>query len=213
MPAAKGPSEEAKDDWATATDPTGRPAQLPEEEDEAAESQDLAPEPVGWDSAIDEAAASEENAFADALADAVDAGITPPSRQPELPYQASLVVERGNAAGSSFVLGQIENVLGGPGAPVELPDDPHLAARHAAVVFDEQRLMLRDEGSANGVYVKVRDSAAIEPGDYFVAGERLLRYDGPCELSVADPDETPYLGAPRPQGTAMRVTEILRGGK
>ena len=99
------------------------------------------------------------------------------------------------------------------GAAIELPDDPHLAPRHAAIVFDEQRLLLRDEGSANGVYVKVRESAAIEPGDYFVAGERLLRFDGPCELPVGESGETPYLGSPRPQGTVVRVTEILRGGK
>jgi pSer/pThr/pTyr-binding forkhead associated (FHA) protein len=44
-------------------------------------------------------------------------------------------------------------------------------------------------------------------------GEHLLRFDGPCELPVGEPGETPYLGSPRPQGTAVRVTEILRGGR
>jgi len=136
-----------------------------------------------------------------------------PEAEPEPPYQASLVVERGSATGTTYVLGHIENVVGAAGAAIELPDDPHLAPRHAAIVFDEQRLLVRDEGSANGVYVKVRESAPIEPGDYFVAGERLLRFDGPCELPVGEPGETPYLGSPRPQGTVIRVTEILRGGK
>jgi ribosomal protein L40E/pSer/pThr/pTyr-binding forkhead associated (FHA) protein len=211
--AAATTHEEASDDWAITTDPTGRPAYAADgTASDALELQDPSPEPLGWDVALGEAAASEENAFASALSEAVDAGVVPQT-QPELPYQASLVVERGNAAGTSFVLEQIENVLGGAGAPIELPDDPHLAMRHAAVVFDEQRLMLRDEGSANGVYVKLRDAAPIEPGDYFVAGERLLRFDGACELPVGDPGETPYLGAPRPDGTAVRVTEILRGGK
>jgi pSer/pThr/pTyr-binding forkhead associated (FHA) protein/ribosomal protein L40E len=246
---------EAADGWAATTDPTGRPAYAAEDDGwQPGDSHDSAPESLGWDAAIGEAAATEENAFAAALQEAVDAGVTPGSEpepevaidlpsepepdlesQPgseiafesppepevaseappeaELPYQASLVVERGNAAGTSFFLGQIENVLGGAGAPIELPDDPHLAARHAAVLFDEQRLLLRDEGSANGVYVKLRDAAPIEPGDYFVAGERLLRFDGPCELPVGDAGETPYLGAPRPEGTAVRVTELLRGGK
>jgi ribosomal protein L40E/pSer/pThr/pTyr-binding forkhead associated (FHA) protein len=205
----------AADDWAITTDPTGRPPPVVEEiASEEIELADPAPEPLGWDAAIGEAAASEEQAFASALAEAVsEPAATAPAAEPDLPYQASLVVERGNAAGTSFVLGQIENVLGGAGAPIELPEDPHLALRHAAVVFDEQRLLLRDEGSANGVYVKVRDSAPIEPGDYFVAGERLLRFDGPCELPVGDVGETPYLGAPRPKGVAARLTEILRGGK
>jgi pSer/pThr/pTyr-binding forkhead associated (FHA) protein/ribosomal protein L40E len=246
---------EPSDDWAANTDPTGRPAYAADDDgSQQAEPPDSTPESLGWDAAIGEAAATEENAFATALQEAVDAGVTPGSEpepeaaielpsepepdlgsqpgseiafdappepevaleappEPELPYQASLVVERGNAAGTSFFLGQIENVLGGAGAPIELPDDPHLAARHAAVLFEEQRLMLRDEGSANGVYVKLRDASPIEPGDYFVAGERMLRFDGPCELPVGDAGETPYLGAPRPEGAAVRVTEILRGGK
>jgi pSer/pThr/pTyr-binding forkhead associated (FHA) protein len=217
--------EELPDDWAMTTDPTGRPAYAAEENgSEPVELESPAPEPLGWDAALGEAAATEENAFASALQEAVDAGVTPHAAlaqevtlesppEPELPYQASLVVERGNAAGTSFFLAQIENVLGGTGAPIELPDDPHLATRHAAVVFDDQRLMLRDEGSANGVYVKLRDVAPIEPGDYFVAGERLFRFDGPCELPVGEAGEIPYLGAPRPEGAAVRVTEILRGGK
>jgi pSer/pThr/pTyr-binding forkhead associated (FHA) protein len=206
--------EEAADDWAITTDP-GRPPPIADEQGETLELQDPSPEPLGWDAAIGEAAASEEQAFASALAVAMGGPLAQGSseQEPELPYQASLVVERGNAAGTSFVLGQIENVLGGTGAAIELPDDPHLASRHAAVLFEEQRLMLRDEGSANGVYVKLRDSAPIEPGDYFVAGQRLLRFDGPCELPVGDSGETPYLGAPRPEGITVRVTEILRGGK
>jgi hypothetical protein len=41
----------------------------------------------------------------------------------------------------------------------------------------------------------------------------LLRFDGPCELPVGEPAETPYLGSPRPQGTVVRLSEVLRGGK
>ena len=199
------------DDWA-AVDP-GRP-------DHAAdgtttplriELQDPQPEPLGWD--VGEGGAPEEERVdAEAIAHAMDAAAAR-SPEPQLPYQASLVVERGAAAGTSYVLGSIENVVGGAGAAIELPDDPHLAARHAAVIFDEQRLMLRDEGSANGIYVKLRDATPIEPGDFFVAGERLFRFDGACELPVGEPADTPHLGAPRPEGTVVRVTEILRGGK
>ena len=202
------------DDWAVATDPAGRPAftgDSPITTPVQIELQDPSPEPLGWDDGTG-AAAEEERVDAEAIAHAMDAAASSPP-EPQLPYQASLVVERGAAAGTSYVLESIENVVGGAGAAIELPDDPHLAARHAAVIFDEQRLMLRDEGSANGIYVKLRDSAPIEPGDYFVAGERLLRFDGACELPVGDSDDTPYLGAPRPRGTVVRVSEVLRGGK
>ena len=217
-PAHVAPTSEARVggeeelDWAVATDPAGRPAQAADGPTaQLRRLQDPEPEPLGWD--VGESSAGEdERVDAEAIAHAMDAAAASPS-EPQLPYQASLVVERGAAAGTSYVLGGIENVVGGTGAAVELPDDPHLAPRHAAVVFDDQRLMLRDEGSANGIYLKVRDSAPIEPGDHFLAGERLLRFDSACELPVGEPGDTPYLGAPRPEGTVIRVTEILRGGK
>jgi pSer/pThr/pTyr-binding forkhead associated (FHA) protein len=215
-------AEDAPEGWATSTDPTARPFGATPETSPI-DLQDPSPEPLSWEEPgggnapaevpLDEAAVVE--AFEDAPAAIADPleDAPAPAAEPEPPYQASLVVERGTAAGTTYLLGHIENVVGGAGAAIELPDDPHLAPRHAAIVFDEQRLLLRDEGSANGVYVKVRESAAIEPGDCFAAGERLLRFDGHCELPVGEPGETPYLGSPRPQGTVVRVTEILRGGK
>jgi len=215
--------EDAPEAWAASTDPTARPVYGANPETSPIELQDPSPEPLGWEEPGGESAPAEVPVEAAAVAEALDgapAAIADPlddapvpEAEPEPPYQASLVVERGSATGTTYVLGHIENVVGAAGAAIELPDDPHLAPRHAAIVFDEQRLLVRDEGSANGVYVKVRESAPIEPGDYFVAGERLLRFDGPCELPVGEPGETPYLGSPRPQGTVIRVTEILRGGK
>ena len=59
----------------------------------------------------------------------------------------------------------------------------------------------------------MRDSVPLEPGDFFVAGERLFRYDGPTDLPRNGEGDTPFLGAPRPQGNAVRVSEILAGGK
>jgi len=186
VPAEEPPAEDAPEAWAASTDPTARPAYGSNPETSPIDLQDPSPEPLGWEE---------------------------PGAEASPPFQASLVVERGSATGTTYLLGHIENVVGSAGAAVELPDDPHLAPRHAAIVFDEQRVLVRDEGSANGVYLKVRESVAIEPGDYFVAGERLLRFDGPCELPVGEPAATPYLGSPRPQGTVVRVSEILRGGK
>jgi len=222
VPAEEPAADDAPEAWAASTDPTARPFGAAPETSPI-DLQDPSPEPLGWEEPggqsaplempVDGAAVAE--AFNDApaaIADPLEDAVAPVA-EAEPPYQASLVVERGSATGTTYLLGHIENVVGAAGAAIELPDDPHLAPRHAAIVFDEQRLLVRDEGSANGVYLKVRESAAIEPGDSFVAGDRLLRFDGPCELPVGDPGETPYLGSPRPNGTVVRLTEILRGGK
>src|SRR5262249_12158818 len=214
-PAEEAPADDAPAAWAASTDPTARPYGAAPETSPI-NLQDPSPEPLGWDEPGVEGAPAEQAAEvgeegAVALEEPLDEAVPAPEEVAP-PYAASLVVERGSASGTTFLLGQVENVLGTDGAAVELPD-PHLAPRHAAIVFDEQRLLVRDDGVGNGVYVKVRGSAPLEPGDYFLAGERLLRFDGPCELPVGEPGETPYLGSPRPQGTVLRVTEILRGGK
>jgi ribosomal protein L40E/pSer/pThr/pTyr-binding forkhead associated (FHA) protein len=206
------PSDDAPDAWAASTDPTARPVSNPETS--PIDLQDPSPEPLGWEEPGAEPRPAQAGAVAEAIADPLaDLGAVAEATGPELPFQASLVVERGSATGTAYLLGHIENVVGSGGAAIELPDDPHLAPRHAAIVFDDQRLVVRDEGSANGVYLRIRESAAIEAGDCFVAGERLLRFDGPCELPVGEPAETPYLGSPRPQGTVVRLSEVLRGGK
>ncbi len=108
----------------------------------------------------------------------------------------------------------MENSLGSSGTQIELAEDAFIAPHAATLLFAEDHLVVRDEGSANGVFVKVRETAPLEAGDLFIAGERLLRYDGPCELPKDGESDTPFLGAPRPQGPAIvRISEVLTGGK
>ncbi len=136
-----------------------------------------------------------------------------PEEQPP-PFAAKLVLQNGGAEGTEFALGHLENSLGGSAAHIGLGEDPFIAPHAATLAFVDERLVLRDEGSANGVYVRVRESAALEAGDLFVAGERLLRYDGPVEISRPAEGGLPLLGAPRPaQGPLYRVTEVLLGLK
>jgi len=136
-----------------------------------------------------------------------------PEEQPP-PFAAKLVLQNGSAEGTEFALGHLENSLGGSAAHIGLGDDPLIAPHAATLAFVDERLVLRDEGSANGVYVRVRESAALKPGDLFVAGERLLRYEGPVEMAPPIEGDLPLLGAPRPaQGPAYRVTEVLLGAK
>ena len=129
------------------------------------------------------------------------------------PFAAQLVLEKGSAQGTAFALAHMQNTIGGAGAQVELPEDAFVAPHAATLLFAEDHLALRDEGSANGVFVKLRDPAELQPGDHFLAGERLFRFEGPVELPRDAEGETPLLGAPRPQAAAVRIVEVLAGGK
>jgi hypothetical protein len=129
------------------------------------------------------------------------------------PFSVTVVVEKGNAQGATFALRHIENTLGALGTNIELGDDLFVAPHAATLAFVDDRLVLRDEGSVNGVYVKLRGPAPLEPGDLFVAGEHLLRWDGAVDLPWGPEGDTPLLGAPRPQAAAFRVVEVLAGGR
>ncbi len=171
-------------------------------------------EPVSVEEPLPEELPAEEAFAAEALSEEIPAEEPLPEPAEEAPpFQATLVVEKGAAQGTAFMLAHLENSIGTSGAHVGLGEDPFVAPHAATLLFAEDHLILRDEGSANGVFVKVRESAALEAGDLFVAGERLLRFDGATDLPKDGESDTPFLGAPRPQGAAVRVTEVLGGGK
>ena len=129
-----------------------------------------------------------------------------------LPFQAKLVVEKGNNAGAAFPLARRENAIGSSGTAIELKDDPFVAPLAATLMFVEERLAVRDEGSVNGVFVALREATPLRPGDHFIAGERLFRFDGSIDLPPVTA-ERPLLGAPRPGPRAVRVVEVLAGGR
>jgi hypothetical protein len=135
-----------------------------------------------------------------------------PEEQPP-PFAARLVLDTGSGQGTGFELAHVENSLGGSAAHIGFGEDAFVAPHAATLAFVEDRLVLRDEGSANGVYVKLREAATLQPGDLFVIGERLLRFDGAVELPPPVETDPPFLGAPRPQGAVMRVSEVLTGAK
>jgi ribosomal protein L40E len=178
--------------------------------DSTAESRPVSAEELAAEEApapVEEAPPPEEEAVpAESVAEHIE-------EEPLPPFAANLIVEKGSAQGTSFPLAHMETSIGGSGTHVELAEDPFIAPHAATLLFAGDRLVVRDEGSANGVFVRLREQAPLEPGDQFVAGERLFRYDGHTELPRNGEGATPFLGAPRPQSAAVRVVELLSGGR
>jgi hypothetical protein len=134
----------------------------------------------------------------------------PPPPEDQAPFPARLHIEEGPGAGNTFPLRSRETLLGAK-AEVDLSADPFVGSRAGLLTFEEDRLYIRDEGSVNGVYFKLREPARLRRGDQFIAGDRVVRYDG----AVNFPTDVPapgFLGAARPDGPVLRLTELLRGG-
>jgi len=128
------------------------------------------------------------------------------------PDKARLLLIRGDGAdGLSYHLKAEQHVVGRQGQ-IEFPEDVFVSPKHANLFYRDGKLVVRDEGSLNGVYFRVRGTVEILPGDTFLAGEQLFRLDPALSPSDgADPDGTFFYSSPK-HPSVFRLTQILEGG-
>lgn len=132
----------------------------------------------------------------------------------QAPGKARLILIRGTdgADGLSYLLQGTEHVAGRTDAQIPFPNDAWISPRHANFIYRGDKLVVRDEGSLNGVYVRVRGSAPVAPGEHFLCGEQVFRVDlTPKDSSGPEPDQTYFYSSPK-RPSAFRVVQILRGG-
>lgn len=128
------------------------------------------------------------------------------------PTRARLILIRGEGMdGLSFHLKMEQHLVGRKGN-IEFADDAFVSPRHANFFYRDNKLSVRDEGSLNGVYVRVRGSVELSPGDTFLAGEQLFRLDPMPNLNDGpDPDGTYFYSSPK-YLSRFRIVQILHGG-
>ncbi|MEO7330462.1 MAG: FHA domain-containing protein, partial [Minicystis sp.] len=87
--------------------------------------------------------------------------------------------------------------------------DSYLSPRHATFSPRGGRLFIKDEGSLNGVYKKLRrdEPVLINPTDIFRIGQELLRYE-PLTPLPATADNVDRLGSPS-KGYMGRIALII----
>ena len=132
--------------------------------------------------------------------------------QLQAPGKAKLILIRGEGVeGLSYQLNAEQHIVGRNGQLV-FPDDPFVSPKHANFFYRNGKLVVRDEGSLNGVYLRVRGTVDIQPGDHFLAGEQLFRLDATPKASDGPaPDGTYFYSSPKHQ-SPFRITQILQGG-
>jgi pSer/pThr/pTyr-binding forkhead associated (FHA) protein len=132
--------------------------------------------------------------------------------QLQAPGKAKLILIRGEGVeGLSYQLNAEQHVVGKSGQLV-FPDDPFVSPRHANFFYRNSKLVVKDEGSVNGVYLRVRGAVDIAPGDFFLAGEQVFRVDATPKLNdVPGPDGTFFYSSPKHQ-SPFRINQLLQGG-
>lgn len=129
------------------------------------------------------------------------------------PNKAKLILIRGEGMdGLSFHLKAEQHVVGREGQLI-FPDDPFVSPRHANFFYRDGKLWVRDEGSLNGVYLRVRGTVSIAAGATFLAGEQLFRLEKtePVTDDAPDGDGTAFYASPRRE-SKFQLSQIFRGG-
>lgn len=132
--------------------------------------------------------------------------------QLQSPGRAKLILIRGEGVeGLSYQLNSDQHIVGKTGHMV-FPDDPFISPKHANFFYRDEKLVVRDEGSVNGVYVRIKDAVEVESGDTFIVGEQVFRADA---IKTPDdepaPDGTHFYTSPK-LVTSVAVSQLLQGG-
>lgn len=142
----------------------------------------------------------------------------PPAPRPEQPAARARLVstDLSGSEGPTFKLEAQENLCGRQQGAVPL-DDPWTSPRHCMFRFVGQDLLVRDEGSINGIHIQVRGTVEIRHGDTLTVGQQVLRFEDEASipkqhLRRADGDDSPVWGRHVEQMYG-RLVELLDNGR
>ena len=127
--------------------------------------------------------------------------------------RAKLTLIRGDGEdGVSFTLAGTDHIAGRGDCPISFPDDPFLSPMHANFRYANNQLVVRDEASLNGVYVRITGTVKVEPGTTVLVGEQVLSVGpaGPIE-DVPDSEGT-YYSASMMRPATLEIVQQVRGG-
>jgi pSer/pThr/pTyr-binding forkhead associated (FHA) protein len=108
----------------------------------------------------------------------------PSTTAPDLPAAAAIepvhgtlvAVNRDGSDGRIIEIAAETFDIGRSEGSLVFADDPYLAPRHARLVVQNGKVILRPLDTLNGVFVRVQ-SCELSPGDSFLVGKELLRYE------------------------------------
>ncbi len=99
----------------------------------------------------------------------------PPPPPPPIVGRLHLIME-GGQAGDEYEV-KDETVIGRASGEITFPHDGFMSGRHARIERRGNKFFLRDEGSRNGTFIKIKDEVELQPGDMVLVGKQLFRFE------------------------------------
>ncbi len=131
----------------------------------------------------------------------------------QAPSPKLILIKGEGLDGVTYVLSATEHIAGRLEGAILFPEDPLLSPRHANFIYRDGKLIVRDEGSANGVFLRIIKPITVATGSTFLVGEQLLRVEAcaPDEVPVPDSEGTYFYGSPK-RPSRLALTQLLAGG-
>ena len=132
----------------------------------------------------------------------------------QLPGRARLILIKGEGLdGVSYHLNATEHVAGRIEGAILFEEDPLMSPRHANFFYRDNKLFVRDEGAANGVFIRIRTPLTVDSGATFLVGEQLLQVEAvPIDLAPTPDAEGTYFYASPKRPAKLKLVQRLRGG-
>lgn len=128
------------------------------------------------------------------------------------PVMARLVVIRPDGSqGDVFPLDQGEITVGRAHPSLIFSQDPFLSPQHATFCSSPDGLSIRDEGSLNGVFVRLKSEVKLRHEDQFRIGQELFLFEEMSKVMPILPgagDGTTVLGSPL-RGAWGRISALV----
>ncbi len=135
------------------------------------------------------------------------------SRKPNTWAMSLISINEDGSDGIEIGLEFLETTIGREG-DTRFPTDAFLSPKHARLHIDNGLLHIEDLYSLNGTFLKLRDEVRLTPGDTFLMGRQVLRFER-FEQAITpktkSSDGTRYMGSPSPGGS-YKVLQIGIGG-
>lgn len=101
----------------------------------------------------------------------------PPLDPGAAPEARLVVIAQDGSTGRQYPLHADQADIGREEGSILLPNDPYVSPRHARVIRRNGRFYVRDLGSVNGVYVRLRNPHPLHHADLVLIGLEVLRFE------------------------------------
>jgi pSer/pThr/pTyr-binding forkhead associated (FHA) protein/RNA polymerase subunit RPABC4/transcription elongation factor Spt4 len=128
--------------------------------------------------------------------------------------RAKLTLIRGDGDdGVSFTLAGQDHLAGRGDCPISFPDDPFLSPIHASFAYVDNHLVVRDQSSLNGIYVRISNATELVDGAMVLVGEQVLSVERAAQPEDLPDTDGTYYSASMIRPATLEVRQNLRGGQ